>query len=171
MKVLAWALIPATYEEASYWMTRLMGHYPRMDTDAKAVVIGDICAAVVRDNASLCAVAYVYEQTWRSCTKENPWPPQAGQIVNEMLERMGVWAKYYKQLSTEEVRALPAARPAERPAITSPYGADKWDDMTDDARAMLLHDLEQYSEGVRNILRDGYGVPDGEAATPDFKKL
>lgn len=141
MKVLAWALIPATYEEASYWMTRLMGHYPRMDTDSKAVVVGDVCAAVVKDSISLCAVAYVYDSLWKRCTKEDPWPPQAGQIRNEMLERMDLWRDYYARFSTPKALPVPSPRLHEESNVET-WTQKAWEEMdSNDKSKLALHIL------------------------------
>ncbi len=135
-----------------------MGHFPKVDSSKGAVIIGDLGAEVAKLGISLCAVAYVCEQAWQNSTKENPWPPQSGQLRIDMIERMKTWQGYYDRLLNPKPQlAAPAPKPPEPPR----YGAEHWNDMDQENRARLMIDLKEYAPFLRNMLCRSYQVPEG----------
>lgn len=164
VKVLAWALIPATYEEAMIPLTRLMSHFPVFDAQQKAVVLGDVCAEVVERGISLCTVVSVCREAWIDNTddepgeKRKPFVPRSGQLIKDMTERMKTWQGYYDHLLNPKPQlAAPAPKPPEPPR----YGAEHWNDMDQENRARLMIDLKEYAPFLRNMLCRSYQVPEG----------
>lgn len=154
-------LMPASKADAVFWMVRLIGHFPRRDSSKDAVIISDICSLVEDDGISAAAVAYVCKDVLRRSTDDNPWMPPTGQLLLEMNERMKAWQGYQNALtSTKNEAVYLPIKPQEK---TNPlkYGAEKWQDMSEQKRQLLLADHIEYSVQIRNIILKTYGVPDG----------
>lgn len=122
---MAWTTIPATYDEAAYWIARLLAHYPRRDARKDGVVIADLCAAIVELRVCLVAVYAICDETWREATNENPWMPPSGQILADMQDRT---ARYRAALSV--LTAPPALPPASKPEPKRPFDGRVWPDFT-----------------------------------------
>lgn len=148
-----------------YWLTRMMAHFPKVDSTKGAIIMGDLSAEVVKNSISLCAVAYVCEDSWKSAgqkTSDDPersrWPPQSGDLLRSMLDRMKMWQGYYDRLLNPKPQlAAPAPKPPEPPK----YGAEYWNEMDQENRARLMVDLKEYEPFLRDVLLRSYRVPDG----------
>jgi len=84
--------IKADYKNAVYWLTRLLAHFPTREVGKDSVIISDIASAVVGDKASLIAIAHTCDDLWRSATKENPFMPPSGEILDKILGK----TRYYE---------------------------------------------------------------------------
>lgn len=163
LKVLAWTTIPATYDEAAYWVTRLLAHFPRRDAGKDGIVIADLSGAIVEKKISLVACCAVCDDAWREATDENPWMPPTGQLLKEMQERSESFARQYERLANPPA-ALPPPKKAEPPP--PPYGGRKWPDFTEADKEKFWHDIKEYMPTLKAMMRRLYEVPD-DVAAPD----
>jgi len=156
LKILAWTTIPATYEEATFWITRLLAHYPRIEAAKGGVMLADLSAAIVEEGVSLVAVCAVCEETWRAATSDNPWMPPTGELLKEMKERTQSYLRQQERLANPKP-ALAPPKPVER---DSPYGGRKWPDFTEADRERFWGEMRDFMPSLQRILRNIYDVPE-----------
>lgn len=160
LKILAWTTIPATYEESTFWITRLLAHYPRIEAAKGGVMLADLSAAIVEEGVSLVAVCAICEETWRAATSENPWMPPTGELLKEMKERTKSYQRQQERLANPRP-ALPPPKPVQRDV---PYGGRHWPDFTEDDKERFWASLQGMSPNICGILRGIYEVPEDVAA-------
>lgn len=156
LKILAWTTIPATYEEATFWISRLLAHYPRIEAAKGGVMLADLSAAIVEEGVSLVAVCAVCEETWRAATSENPWMPPTGELLKEMKDRTKSYLRQQERLANP-MPALAPPKPVER---VSPYGDRKWPDFTEADRERFWGEMRGMMPSLQKILRNIYDVPE-----------
>lgn len=149
-------MIPATYEEATFWFSRLLAHYPRIEAAKGGVMLADLCAAIVEEGVSLVAVCAICEETWRAATSENPWMPPTGELLKEMKDRTKSYQRQMERLANP-MPALAPPKPVER---DSPYGGRKWPDFTEADRERFWREMQGFMPSLKKILRNLYQVPD-----------
>jgi len=88
--------IKADYENAVYWLTRLLAHFPAREVGKDGVIISDIASAAVGDKSSLIAIAHTCDDLWRGATKEDPFLPPSGEILSRILQK----TSYYKSVKS-----------------------------------------------------------------------
>lgn len=145
LNVLEYCLIPATYDEAVYWIGRMLAHFPRRDIAGDGVVVADLAGSMVEGGASLIAIASVTESTWKAATKKNPWLPPSGEILIEVQDR----TKYYQTAAHRIRNPIALAPPKAKEAPTSPWQGKAWTDMTPDVRTALWGFLEPLDVSIR----------------------
>lgn len=135
LNALAWTTIPATIDEAVYWLARLIAHFPRRDATKDAVVIADLAADMFDAEVSLIALVETCDDIRKSATAKNPWFPPSGEILSQAKENTKRYISARKRLEAPPRTALAPPAPKERqPAAWEGY---TWDDMPGEARAAL----------------------------------
>jgi hypothetical protein len=81
LPVLELALIPATYDDCTYWVGRLLAHFPRRDTAKDGIVLSDLGADLTEDGVSHAALISICDELRRESTDEKPFMPPSGEII------------------------------------------------------------------------------------------
>ena len=97
LRVLGWTTYRADYDQAVYWITRLMAHYPRMDGSKAGIMTGDLARAVAENKISLMALTSVCQDTWQDTRDDNPWPPTSGGLLDRMKLRTRAYETMIRQ--------------------------------------------------------------------------
>lgn len=149
LSVLAWATIPATIDEAVYWLTRLIAHFPRRDATKDAVVIADLAADLFDAEVSLIALVATCDALRKAATKKDPWFPPSGEILSQAKETTKMYKAAQERLKAPVLPAL--AAPAPRKADPLPWDDMALDDMPDEVRVGLYEFLAGFgSLGVKS---------------------
>lgn len=150
VKLLAWALVPATYEEAAFWIGRMLAHFPYRDTSKDAVRVGDISAVVVEEQISLCAVYSACRDGWMEAKDPKSNPPASGWVIDQMRKAMGEWVARQNALTLVAALPEPEKKPEEPylPWLTMSYTQAK--------EAGHLQDMERHLFTMRAENVDGY---------------
>lgn len=149
LSALAWATIPATIDEAVYWLTRLIAHFPRRDATKDAVVVADIAADMFDAEVSLVALVASCDEIRKGATKKDPWFPPSGEILSLAKEKTKHYHQAKSRLEAPQRPALPAPAPKERERM--PWEDQKFEDMPEDVRLKLWEFLAAFqSRGVAN---------------------
>lgn len=146
LSVLAWATIPATIDEAVYWLTRLLAHFPRRDSNQDAVVISDLAADMFDAEVSLVALVATCDEVRKAATKKDPWLPPSGHVLKLATERTDSYRAAKRRLENPP-RALP--KPEEKPRDPQPWEGKIWDDMDEAVRSALWAFLEPLGVSIR----------------------
>jgi len=153
IKLLKWALVPATYDEASYWLTRLLAHFPRVATSKAAVMISDICADCVQKQHSLAAIFDAYDAIWKNATSENPWPPTSGDLVRLIQANMDRYRAHLDRLDPPTPKP-----PQETPSLPEPPSVT-WDTLSIDERIELARKIATAVPALQTAFLAAYDVP------------
>ena len=154
---MAWTTIEATYDEAAYWIARMLAHFPQREKTKDGIIIADIAGACVEEKTSLVAVSIVCEEFWRKSSKENPWLPPSGEILDEITDRTESYIRAIERLSKPKV-ALPPPKPKESPP--DPFEGRKWPEFTEEDKTRFASDLYALMPGLRPMWRRLYDVPE-----------
>lgn len=147
LSALAWATIPATIDEAVYWLTRLIAHFPRRDATKDAVVISDLAADMFDAEVSLVALVATCDEIRKGATAKNPWFPPSGEILALASEKTKGYHTAKKRLEAPPRPSLAPPAPKEQPP--SPWSGYAWDDMPEGARVALWDFLKFLDRSIR----------------------
>lgn len=158
-KNLSWTTIPATYDEATYWIARALAHFPRRDATKDAIIISDLAGEISHHGYSLLAVAGVLEMIWKSATEEKPWWPVTGQILQDIAAKSAMYERMRDQLARNQI-ALPAPQKQEPKPM---FDGRKWPDLSEGEREVVhgLLDTTGWETTAGMTLRKIMGVPEG----------
>jgi hypothetical protein len=135
LNALAWATIPATIDEAVYWLTRLIAHFPRRDASKDAVVISDLAADMFDAGVSLVSLVDTCDSVRRSSSSKNPWFPPSGEMLTQARDKTAMYKSYQKRLETPYRPALSAPVAKETPK--NPWDIKSWEELNDDERLKI----------------------------------
>lgn len=155
LNTLAWATIPATIDEAVYWLTRLLAHFPRRDATQDAVVISDLAADLFDADVSLVALVAACDEIRKKATRKDPWLPPSGEILKLCEEKTEGYRAAKRRLETP---ALPKPERKEPEREPSSWDGKKWDDMDAGVRADLWAFLAPLMVSVRRTYCRVIGV-------------
>lgn len=165
LKILAWTTIEAKYDECTYWIARMLAHFPAREVTKDGVIIADIASACVEEKASLVAVAFVCDELWKQSTKENPWLPPSGEVLKAIKERTESYRNAIERFANPKV-ALPPPKAPEPPP--DPYQGRKWEEFTDEDHERFAEQYHELMPTLRPIWRRLYEVPeDAEITNPN----
>lgn len=156
LQLLEYALIPTDYDSAAYWIGRLLAHFPRRDSTKDAIIVADLSGVIVDENLSVIAVAKACDEIWKSSSNENPWLPASGEILKRIQDQEESYQTMYRRL-VNPLPVLPQPKPKE--PEPKKYGADKWADMTEEARARFVNDQSSLWPSLRKIMYRVYDAP------------
>lgn len=157
LNVLGWTTFTATIDEAVYWLTRLIAHFPRRDASKDAVVVSDLSSDMIDAGVSLAALVAVCDDVRQGATKKDPWFPPSGEILLMAKKKTQSYADLKRRLETPYSKALPARSPAEHDL--KPWSGKSFADMSDSVRLELYEFLSRYhSQTVMKIYCDCIGV-------------
>lgn len=156
MQTLAYCLIPATYDEASFWVTRMLSHFPRRDSQKDGIVIADLAGSMIDDGVSLMACYVTCESAWKGATTENPWMPPSGQILKDAKAQTESYQRQHERLANPKP-ALPKPAPVEKP---DPYGGRKWTDFTEEDKQRFYGELRPMMLSIRRIYLRCFDAPE-----------
>jgi hypothetical protein len=155
LKILAYCLIPATYDEAAYWIGRMLAHFPRRDIQGDGVVIADLAGSMIEEGVSLVAVAAVTEDAWKAATKKNPWLPPSGEILKDAVNRSKSFYWQHDHLCNPR----PAlASPVTKEAAPASWDGLDWENMPVTVRADLWAFLTTLDLSIRLIYCRAIGI-------------
>ncbi len=145
LKTLAWATIPAQTDEAVFWLTRLLAHFPRRDSAQDAVVIGDLAADMVEANVALVALVATCDDIRKAATRKDPWFPPSGEVLKLAIER----TKDYRAMEDRirNPRQVLAA-PTPQAAPVKPWDGIAWADMPHDVKGALWDYVKALGPGI-----------------------
>ena len=152
-KLLASMMIPATFEQCSIQIARLLSHYPSRDSLKDAMVIDDITGALVKNGAYLVAIAEEVDEIWLSGTKDEPFRLASGEIVSRILKRCEGYRKLY--LLWHKPRPIAQIQQQEEQQKF-------WNDLSDSEKQNVLKTAESLSESQKNIYFNSYKIPENE---------
>lgn len=151
LNALAWATVPATTDEAVYWLARLIAHFPRRDTTKDAIVVADIAADLVDAGVSLLALVGVCNDIRKGATAKAPWFPPSGEILQQCVERTRGYVRSRKAL--EAPRNATSGKSG--PKTPDPAWVGKpWDGMSDEIKGQLVEFLAPMASQVRRAYCD-----------------
>ena len=166
---MAWTTIEAKYEECAYWIGRLLAHFPNRETTKDGIVIADLASACVEEKASLLAVSQICDETWKAATKENPWMPPTGDILDRIKEKTQYWHSMIDRIANPKV-ALAPPKPKEPPP--DPYEGRKWAEFTEEDHERFADQLYALMPFLRPMWRRLYDVPeDVEIENPNEEQI
>lgn len=92
------ALTPITYEEACTEVTRFLMHYPRRHIEQDAVVVQDLADEFESRNLGIAVVVRTLQNIRNEFHENNPWIPQTGYIIKEMMAAQKTMIKHFERL-------------------------------------------------------------------------
>lgn len=104
LTLLEYCLLPATREQAKYWINRSLSHYNRRDVSKDAVIIIDLSYDMIEKKASLVAIVEVLRDFRHKSTKDNPWWPTDGDILSEVQSKMKIFNERYEILKSDRLQ-------------------------------------------------------------------
>jgi hypothetical protein len=146
LSVLAWATIPATTEQAAFWISRLLAHFPRRDVAVDSVVVSDLSADMIDAGVALVALANVCDDIRKEATLKNPWLPPSGEILKRAIERTKRFETYQRQLRSPRL-----APPKPKEEVPAPWAGKTWDELADDIRVQFWRWIEPYNPHLREM--------------------
>lgn len=159
------SLIPATYEQAGYWITRALAHFPRRDSSQDGVIISDLAGAIVSENVSLMAVYHVCDELWQQTSKDEPWFPATGHVLREMIDRTNIYRSQRDRLANPRP-ALPVRKretirkqPDPNDPLTPIYGK-YWPTMDRLDRSVLIEEAKKHPKHLRALLFSLWKMPE-----------
>jgi hypothetical protein len=155
LKILDYCLIPATYDEAAYWIGRMLAHFPRRDIQGDGVVVADLAGNMVESGVSLIAVAAVTEDAWKAATKKNPWLPPSGEILKDAVDRTKSYQAQADRLRNPRIALAP---PAPKERAPSSWDGLAWGEMPVAARSDLWAFLKVLDYGIRKTYCRAVGL-------------
>lgn len=151
------AEIKADHNEMIYWLGRLFLHFPQRNSEKDGVIISDISGACIERGVSLVAVAAIYKEIWEESTKENPWLPSSGEILNRIIAK----TNYYRNLKQRIVNPIkPYPRIEKRYESQDIFCGRKWKDFTKEDHIIFSIRYYKLLSGIRPIWRIIYEIPD-----------
>lgn len=145
MNALGWATVPATIDEAVFWLTRLLAHFPRRDVGQDAVVTADLAADMIEAGVSLVAIVAVCDEVRKAATRKDPWLPPSGEILKLATEKTKTFNDWAARLKNPVALAPPLRQERDRP----PWVGVPWPDMPDTLRRQFWAFMEPMNVEVR----------------------
>lgn len=105
LHVLELALLPATREQAAYWVGRLLAHFPRRDVTKDQIVISDLASDLIDAGCSQVGIASVCRELRQEADNENPFMPPAGEVLRRAKDRDGGYRFQRRTLLREPASA------------------------------------------------------------------
>ena len=117
LNILEYCLIPATREQAKYWINRSLSHYNRRDVSKDAVIVVDLSYDMIERGASTVAIVEVLREFRHKATKTNPWWPTDGDILDEIDFKMKMFRDRHEALKANRLQ-IEHKKPEPEPPMT-----------------------------------------------------
>lgn len=146
----------ATREEAVYWFTRLLAHFPRRDAAQDAVVISDLSSDVVDYEISLIGMVDACDSIRRGASKKNPFMPPSGEILKRCVDKtksFNTQLKRVRKIVEGEISDGGTVKP-KRKMERAPWVGKTLDELTNSEKAELERFLSNTPEGVARVYCD-----------------
>lgn len=105
LQLLDWLVIPATYEQATLWISKTLAMFPRRDTTQDGVIVSTLARAVVEEGVSLIALVEELTAAWKRATRENPWFPPPGDLLAGAMQTTAMFKARKAALSVPMLAA------------------------------------------------------------------
>lgn len=150
-------LTPASYEGTVYWIARLQAHFPARQTENDAVVKGDLAGDCVDEGLSICALVWVCDELRNEATKDDPFMPPSGEILQRTRKRTLKWRELLTAYENPPQAEIPQSVPQEinPKANDGPEGP---------ARVRVMVEGLRYKKGPDQALTDAGYEPFGEGS-------
>jgi hypothetical protein len=122
-------LMKSTYEDAVYWIGRLQANFPARQTENDAVVKSDVAGDCVDEGLPICALAWVCDELRNEATKQDPFMPPSGEIIQRTRVLHKKWQDLLTSLENPPVAAIEKRENTEvrqqGRTCTDPHGKEK----------------------------------------------
>lgn len=125
-KLLSQGLLPPTREDATYWIARLLQHFPSRQTERDAIIISDLADDVLYYKLSHVGLIDACDQIRRDSSSDNPFMPPSGEVISVIKSR-----EYLYRIALKSTEDKPKVVSDIRPALEKPrYVPVPWRSLT-----------------------------------------
>ena len=87
----------AVKDDCTYWIGRLLAHFPRQDVTKDAIVMTDIASALLEKEVTSAGLCEACRHLWLASKSDKPFMPPSGQIVEDAASWTRCFASIYER--------------------------------------------------------------------------
>ena len=133
---------------------KYLAHFPRRDTTKDSIVIDDISHVLVRQKASLVAIAEITEQMWLESNSDKPFATPSGEICKKIMSRTRDFERQYIRFKRRPLAQL------EKPKEKEKEPHKNWDQMSGEEREAFKEHVRGFDKNLQPFLIRAVEAPE-----------
>lgn len=150
-------LTPVNFSEAAEAVLRLLVNFPQRQTTKDAIIASDTAADLVKFGIGLVPLFEACTELRREATKDHPWPPPSGEILNRAKEQHARLTRLLERLSAPDVPKL-AAPSKIKPELPVWRQTGQWKDWNENVRADFVNHHKTWDRRIFTHVAHIYGI-------------